>query len=118
MFSLFGLTGVGTLNRGVYVVSVTLVIAIAAVWLGFSALADARRGATYRPRGAIVGTTLGGLGLVFSALALIALAIFWKELTAYSNCMSGANTVAAQDTCQSQFGHSVNNKIHIIRSGR
>jgi hypothetical protein len=116
LLSLLGLAGVGSLSRGVYVISLTLAIGTVAVWLGASTLSRARRNGTYRPRGAIGGTVLGGIGLTLSALALIAFAIFWKELSAYSTCMSGANTISAQQACQSQFSRSVNNEIKVLRS--
>ncbi len=116
LLSLLGLAGVGSLNRAVYVISLTLAIGTVAVWLGATTLARARRNGTYRPRGAIGGTVLGGIGLTLSALALIVFALFWKELSAYSSCMSGANTVSARQACQSQFSRSVNNEIKVLRS--
>jgi hypothetical protein len=105
------------LRRSVYVIILTLLIGALATWLGGSAIAHARRGGTARPRGAIAGTVLGGLGLALSAILLISFAIFWKELTAYSNCLSGANTLSAQQACLQQFSQSVSNQIRPMRPG-
>lgn len=105
------------LHRSVYVVALALAIGVAAVWLGFSALRTARRGGTARPRGAVGGTTGGIIGLTFSVLALIAFAAFWPQLNQLSNCMSGANTVSAQQACQRQFSRSVDQQIGVIPSG-
>lgn len=105
------------LHRSIYVVLLTLVIGGGAVMLGISALRTARRGGTARPRGAVGGTTCGVIGLTFSALALIAFAAFWPQLNQLSNCMSGANTVSAQQACQHQFSQSVDRKLGIVPSG-
>jgi hypothetical protein len=117
VLSLFGMSQLGNLHRGVYVIIVTLLIALCAVWLGVSALRRARRSGTARPRGAVAGTVLGGIGLVFSMLILVAFAMFWKELAAYSDCLASASTPSAQQACQSQFTHSVRNQLDGRHSG-
>lgn len=117
MLSLLGLSLAGGLRRAVYVIIVTFLIGTLAAWLGGSAMSRARRGGTARPRGAIGGTVLGGLGLAFSAVMLIVFAVFWKELSAYSNCLSGANTLSAQQACQHQFSQSVTSQIRSIQPG-
>ncbi len=116
VLSLFGLAQIGNLHRGVYVIIVTLLIGLCAVWLGVSALRRARRSGTARPRGAVGGMVLGGIGLVFSAAMLVVFAVFWKQLAAYSDCLASASTPSAQHTCQSQFTHSVRNKVDGIQS--
>jgi len=117
--SLLGLTlGLGNLHRGVYVAVLTLLFAVAAIWLGASASKTARRGGTARPRLAVSGVVLGGLGLAFSALWLLVLAVFWPQLNAYYTCMSGANTVAAQQACHAQFTKSVGGEIGVLQNGR
>ncbi len=113
VLSLIGLSLGGGLRRAILVVIVTLLIGAGAVWLGATATRRARRGRTARPRAAVWGTVLGSLGLAFSALMLIGYALFWSQLTAYSNCVSGANTVSAQQACQHQFSQSVTNQIKI-----
>ena len=37
---------------------------------------------------------------------------------AHYNCMSGANTVAAQQACHNQFTNSVGNEISLLQNGR
>ena len=63
------------------------------------------------------GTILGILGLSFSAVTLIVFAMFWNELSAYSNCLSGANTVTAQQACQHQFSQTISSDIRSLESG-
>src|SRR5229473_1014619 len=67
---------------------------------------------------ALVALLLGGLGLAFSALWLLALAVFWPQLNAYYTCLGGANTVAAQQACHSQFTNSVGGEISVLQNGR
>src|SRR5579863_6365234 len=95
VLSLLGLAlGLGNIHRGAFVAAVTLLFGAAAVGLGARASRRARRGGTARPRGSVSGIVLGSFGLAFSAMWLLALAVFWPQLNAYSSCMAGANTVA------------------------
>ena len=73
-----------------------------------------RRGGSGRPRAAVLATILGTVGLVFSAFVLVGFAMFWPQLMQYSNCLSGANTVAAQQACQQQLNNSVGTQISIL----
>ncbi len=114
VISLFGMMMIGNVRRGVYVVAVALVIAAIALWLSITAMSRARRGGSGRPRAAVLATILGAVGFAFSALVLAGFAMFWPQLTQYSNCLSGANTVAAQQACQQQLNHSVNNEISML----
>ena len=119
VLSLVGLAlGLGNLHRGVLVAIVTLVFAATAIWLGAGASRRARRSGTARPRGSTTGIVLGGFGLAFSALWLLVLAVFWPQLSAYSNCMSSANTVAAQQVCHTQLNNSVGGEISVLQNGR
>jgi hypothetical protein len=43
--------------------------------------------------------------------------LFWSELSAYSNCLGGANTVTAQQACQHQFSQTISNDIRSLQSG-
>lgn len=117
LLSVIGLLFLGSLQRGVYVVVLTLAFGGIAIWLGVTASRRARRGGMARPRGAMSGTVFGGLGLGLSATVLVAFAVFWPQLKAYSSCLAGANTVAAQQACQSQFNKSVGSEISNLESG-
>jgi hypothetical protein len=118
MLSLIGLAlGLGNLHRGIYVAVLTLLFGATAIWLGVGANRGARRGGTARPRGARAGIVLGGLGLAFSAFWLLVLAVFWPQLNTYYNCLSGANTVSAQQACHSQFTNSVGSELGVLRNG-
>ena len=117
--SLIGLMlGLGNLHRGVFVAILTLLFAVTAIWLGVTATRKARRSGTARPRWAVGGVVLGGFGLAFSGLWLFVLAVFWPQLNTYYNCLSGANTVAAQQACRTQFTNSVGSEISVLQNGR
>ncbi len=107
LLSVIGLFFLNGLQRGVYVVVVSLAFGGVAVWLGVTTCRRARRGGMTRPRGAMSGAVFGGLGTVLSATCLIVFAVFWPQLKAYSSCLTSANTVAAQQACQNQFIHSI-----------
>jgi hypothetical protein len=114
IISLFGMMMIGNVRRGVYVVAVAAVIAAVALWLSITAMSRARRGGSGRPRAAVLATILGAAGLVYSGFILIGFAMFWPQLTQYYNCLSGANTVAAQQACQQQLNNSVGNEISVL----
>jgi len=115
VLSLFGMMMMsGNVRRGVFVVALALLIALIALWLSISAMSRARRGGSGRPRGAIFATIVGTVGAVFSAFVLIGFAMFWPQLTQYSSCLSGANTVAAQQACQQQLSNSVGGEIGVL----
>ena len=119
VLSLLGLAlGLGNLHRSVLVAVLSLLFALTAIWLGAWANRSSRRNGTARPRGAVGGIVLGGFGLAFSTLWLLALAVFWPQLSAYYNCMSGANTVAAQQACHTAFTNSVGGEISVLQGGR
>jgi multisubunit Na+/H+ antiporter MnhB subunit len=119
VLSLIGLMlGLGNLHRGIYVAVLTLVFGVTAIWLGVTASKKSRRSGTARPRWALAGVMLGGLGLALSALWLLVLAVFWPQLNAYYNCLGGANTVAAQQACHSQFTNSVGGEISVLQNGK
>jgi predicted PurR-regulated permease PerM len=115
------LLGIGSrfdFHRGVYLVIFALVVGLAACWLGVTAMQRARRSASMRPRGAMFGTVLGGIGAFLSAVLLIFLAVFWRQLTTYSQCLGTANTVAAQQACMNQLNRSLNEEISRLRAGQ
>ncbi len=114
VISLIAMMMIGNVRRGVIVVAVALVIAAIALWLSISAMSRARRGGTGRPRGAVFATVLGVVGFAFSAFVLAGFAMFWPQLTQYSNCLSGANTVSAQQACQQQLNKSVGNEVSVL----
>ncbi len=119
VLSLLGLAlGLGNLRRGVFVAVLTLLFAVTAMWLGIAVNRRARRSGTARPRGAVSGIVLGGFGLALSLLWLLVLAVFWPQLSTYSNCMASANTVTAQQACHTQLTNSVGGEISVLQNGR
>ena len=119
VLSLLGMMlGLGNLRRGIYVAVLTLLFGLAAIWLGVTASKKAQRSGTARPRWAVGGVVLGSIGLAFSALWLLVLAVFWPQLSAYYACMGGANTVAARQACHDQLTNSVGSELSVLQSGR
>ena len=110
--------GLGNLRRGIFVAVLALLFAAGAIWLGATASRKARRSGTARPRWAVSGVVLGSIGLAFSAMWLLVLAVFWPQLNSYYNCMNGANTVTAQQACHQQFTNSVGGEISLLQNGR
>jgi predicted PurR-regulated permease PerM len=109
---LAALLGVGSNpHRGIYLVFFSLVVGVGACWLAISAMRQARRDASMRPRGAVFATVLGVLGSLLGVIMLIAFAVFWQQLTTFNQCISSANTLAAQQQCLNQVHKSVNSEI-------
>lgn len=109
LLSLFGLLGLSNFQRGVYIVAFALVAGTMAVWLAATAMRRARRRGTAGPRGSVVAIVIGGVGVLISGVLLAGFALFGKQASTYSQCLSGANTVAAQQACRTQFTHAIEN---------
>ena len=109
LLSLLGVLGLSNFQRGVYIVAFALVAGSMAVWLAATAMRRARRRGTAGPRGSVVAIVIGGVGVLVSAVLLAGFALFGKQASTYSQCLSGANTVAAQQTCRTQFTRAIEN---------
>jgi hypothetical protein len=107
VLSLFGLLALSNFQRGIYIVAFALVVGVLAIWLAVTALRRARRSGTAGPRGSVTAIVIGGIGVLLSAGLLGGFALFGKQAAAYSQCLSGANTNAAQQACQHQFIRAV-----------
>jgi hypothetical protein len=118
VLALLGIGGSFDFHRGIYLVIFSLAVGLVACWLGATAMRRARRAASMRPRGAVLGTVFGALGAFFSAVLLIFVAAFWSQLTTYSRCLGTANTVAGQHACKNQLNRSVNGEISRLGAGR
>jgi len=118
VIALLGILSNFDFPRGTYLVIFALVAGLTACWLGVTAIRRARRSASMHPRGAVLGTVFGGIGAFLSAVLLISLALFWRQLTTYSRCLGTANTVAARQACLDQLNHSLNGEISRLRAGR
>ncbi len=120
MFSLFSVSDLvgqlGNLHRTLILVAFSLVMGAAAAWLGIWANSRARRGGTTRPRGATSAVVLGGIGVLFSILLLVAFTVFSQQFSTYSRCMKGANTLTAQQACKDQLTRSLNAETGRFRS--
>ena len=109
VLSLFGVLGLSNFQRGVYIVVFALVAGAMAIWLAGTAIRRSRRAGTAGPRGSVVVIAIGGAGVLVSGLLLAGFALLGHQASAFSQCLSGANTVAAQQTCQNRFMRAVRN---------
>jgi hypothetical protein len=116
LLSLAGLLSLNYLQRGIYLVAYALLAGLMAMWLAVTALSRARRGRTARPRGSVTAVVIAGIGIVMSAVMLVAFAVLGKQLNAYGECLAAASTPGDQQSCQSQFVHAVNREIAVLRT--
>jgi hypothetical protein len=115
LLSLFGLLGgLHNFQRGSYIAAFTLLAGVLAVWLAITSLVRARRGGTMSPRGSVTAIAIGTVGVLLSGFLLIMLAAFGPQAVRYSQCYSGANTLAAKQACRNQFIRAVEG----VTSGR
>ncbi len=112
LLSLLGLLGLSNLQRGVYIVAFALLVGGLAVWQAITAWRRARRSGTRGPRGAVAAIVLGGIGALLSAVLLGGFAFFGHQVTTFSQCLSGANTITAEQACQNQFIRAVEGPRH------
>ncbi len=82
-----------------------------ALWLGVTAVSRSRRDRTARPRGAIPAAVIATVGIGLSTLLLLGFALFGRQLAGYSQCLAGASTISAQQSCYRQLSHALNQRI-------
>ena len=112
--SLTGLLALSNPQRGVYLVGYALLAGVVAMWLAVTSLARARRSRTARPHGSATATAIAGVGILLSAVLLLAFAVFGQQLSAYGRCLSEAGTTTAQQACQAQFTHALNREMSAL----
>ena len=118
LLSVVALLGaVGNIHRGIYLIIFALLAGSGACVLGVTASRRARRGGTWRPRGAIGATIIGAISTILGILTLAAFTLFSHQLTAYSQCLAQAQTPSAQQVCLSQFQQSINARIERTGTG-
>jgi hypothetical protein len=117
LLSLAGLLGLNNLRHGVYVVLYGLLAGAVGLWFAVTSLTAARRDKTARPRGAVAATVIAGVGIVLGMVMLAAFAVLGKQLSSYGQCLSGANTIASHQACQTQFSKAVDHRLASLRPG-
>lgn len=115
MLSLVGLLAINNFSRGVYVVAFALLAGVSAVWFAATAIGRARHHRTALPRGSVSALVIASIGMAISVLLLVGFAVLGKQLSAYSSCLTGANTLTAQQACRSQFTHAVTGALDGLR---
>ena len=83
LLSLTGLLAFGNPQRGVYLVGYALLAGIVAMWMAVTSLTRARRSRTARPYGSATAAAIAGVGILLSAVLLLAFAVFGRQLSAY-----------------------------------
>jgi hypothetical protein len=116
MLSLVGLAGMSDLGRGIYVVLYALLAGTLALWLSLTAINRAQRARTARPRGSAVAAVIAALGVAVSVLMLAVFMVLGKQLTSYSRCLNGVNTIAAEQACQTHLTRAVSREIAVLRA--
>ena len=111
LLSLFGLMAIDNLTRGVYVAGFALLAGLAAIWFAATSITRTRRQGTARPRASVTATVIAGIGVLISAVLIAGFAMLGQQLSAYSQCLSGANTIMARQSCQHQFSSAVSNRL-------
>jgi hypothetical protein len=104
------------LHRGILIVGYALLAGVTALWLALTAMRRARRNRTARPRGSVAAVTIASIGIALSLMMLLAFALFGQQLTGYGQCLSGANTIAAQQACYSQLTHALDSQLNLLNS--
>jgi hypothetical protein len=118
LLSLVGLLGFNIeAQRGVLVVVYSLLAGVTALWLALTAMRRARRSRTARPRGSVAATVIAGTGIALAAAMLLAFGLFGQQLSDYGRCLSGANTIAASQSCYSRFAHALDHKLGLTGRG-
>ncbi|MFF0307354.1 hypothetical protein ACFYSC_07995 [Streptosporangium sp. NPDC004379] len=94
---------------GIVMSAIALVVSVRAI--------RTLRSAT-RPTGSgVVAVVVSALALVL-AMALAATQFYFRdELAAYTDCRTGAGTVAAQDECQQRLERAMEKKLPFVRPG-
>lgn len=87
-------------------------LCLAALVLGIVALVKVRRA---RVRGAVTPVLIVGLVLAaFLTLAASGQVVLWREYSAYSECMEGAITGQAKDSCFAQLERSLDERMRQV----
>ena len=115
LLSLVGFLGLNIeVRRGIVIVIYALLAGAIALWLALTAMRRAGRARTARPRGAVAATVIAGVGIGLAAVMLVAFGLFGHELAQYGQCMSGANTLAAQQSCYDSFSHALDRQVGLL----
>jgi len=115
LLSLAGFLGFNVqVHRGILIVIYALLAGGTALWLALTAMRRAQRSHTARPRGSVAATVIAGVGISLAAAMLLAFGLFGRQLSGYGQCLSGANTLSAQQACYRQFSHALNQEISVL----
>jgi len=115
LLSLAGFLGFNVqVHRGILIVIYALLAGGTALWLALTAMRRARHSHTARPRGSVAATAIAGIGISLAAAMLLAFGLFGRQLSGYGQCLSGANTISAQQACYRQFSHALNQEISVL----
>lgn len=90
-------------------------LCLAALVLGIVALVKVR---SAKVRGAVTPVLVVGLVLAaFLTLAASGQVVLWREYSAYTQCMEGALTEQAKDSCVAQLERSLDERMQQVLRG-
>jgi hypothetical protein len=78
--------------------------------------ARARGTAPTRTRGTVIAA--GVLAIVVGVLATTVAAVFREEISQYSQCLAGANTVQARENCTTALNDALTTRLGLAPDGR
>ena len=117
---IFGLTLVVALGLGLLTLPwpwllLPGLLCVAALVVGIVALVKVRAA---KVRGSVTPVLIVGLVLAaFMSLAASGQVVLWREYGAYSECMAGAITQQAKDSCIAQLEHSLDERMRQVLEG-
>jgi hypothetical protein len=115
LLSLVGFLGFNIeVHHGVVIVLYALLAGATALWLALTAMRRARLSRTARPAGSVAATVIASVGIGLATVMLVAFGLFGRELSDYGRCMSGANTLAAQQACYNSFSHALDRQVGLL----
>jgi hypothetical protein len=103
--------GIVGLVLSVLVAPAGLALDIAAIVLGVRELRRAGRERVATPGAAIAGLLAGTVGAVLALIITAAVVAFYPQVRDYTDCLSGANTVADQQQCRAEFERGVQRRF-------
>jgi hypothetical protein len=104
-------------QEAVLVVLYALLAGATALWLALTAMRQARRSRTARPRGSVAATVIAGVGIGLAGAMLMAFGLFGRQLSNYGRCLSSANTITGSQSCYSRFSHALDREIGLTGRG-
>ncbi|MCU0264505.1 MAG: hypothetical protein MUC45_00075 [Actinomycetia bacterium] len=103
--------GLAAMVLAVVVFPVGFAVGLGAVLAGRRTLRAARRAGRPAPGMVAAGITFGAVAMLLAALVTAVLVWLWPEVSAYQDCMAGANTELARTACEDALLDSLGERL-------